>query len=270
MDGVRSPVGRPLNTIPAESSAFCAGVPRQCAECQCELIVHKHRPAFAPDLWLPRSVILEQQIWLADKTPFAEGATRRVYAHPRDSGKCLKIERTDSFAEKTARRKFRRLRPAVLNQNIRDGRGYLYLEMLRLPAARFHVPEFYGFRQTDLGGALCAELVRDADGGIARTMPERVAQPAGESLRTAAAEFVSFMRELFAEVSRRPEIPAVSGHVFEMQNLIAARLPDGRERIYLCEYRHSLSWQRYLSAVKTRQHKKNIARVESWFARHLR
>ena len=161
---------------------------------------------------------------------------------------------------------FNFLRPPRVYPNIADARAYLYLESLDFPRAYDHIPRFFGFYETDLGSALCIELIRGADGEIAPSLANRALQGGGDSLKNALEEFVSAMRGLFAAVRRRWDIPAVSGHSFDPQNLIVARLPCGREKIYICEYGHTSAGQRNIAFVKAKKDRRHIEALESWFS----
>lgn len=152
------------------------------------------------------------------------------------------------------------------NPNITDARAYLYLEALEISGAYNHIPRFHGFCETDLGGALCVELMRDADGKIAPTLTKRAAQGVDTALKNAVEEYAAFMEKIFAEIRRCPEIPALDPNCFVPDNLMAVRLPCGRERIYACEYKHGAVGYRNLSFFKKKKDKRHIKKLETWLA----
>ena len=154
------------------------------------------------------------------------------------------------------------------NPNITDARAYLYLEAPEISGAYNHIPPFYGFCKTDLGGALCVALMRCADGAIAPTLSNRALRGVDASLKNAVAEYIAFMKKMFAEIRRCPEIPALDPNCFVPDNLMAVRLPRGRERIYAREYKHGVIGYRNLSFFKKKKDGRHIKYLETWLAKH--
>ena len=218
---------------------------------------------------------MESKILLAKKAPFAQGGGRKCYVHPHHPGRCLKIVKSEYLEtikahylkRKKQRWKFRGLLPRFLNPNIKNALAYSYLETLSISGAYKHIPRFYGFYDTDLGSALCVQLMRSADGSIAPTLQDRILQGADNSLKSALAEFTLFIRRLLAAVRLDSRIPAVYWDSFSPYNLLVVRLADGREKIYFAEYCHYDIGIHNLPFVKARR--QSLKHLNEWITEHV-
>jgi len=118
-------------------------------------------------------------IQLTHAKPFAIGGRRVCYVHPHEPNKCIKIPRRD---EKRTVRVHQKRKP--IPQHWRreyDNNAHEYQVLQRLfarvgPNAAQHLPRAYGYVDTDLGPGLTLDLVRDADGLIARSLRELISQ----------------------------------------------------------------------------------------------
>jgi len=116
---------------------------------------------------------------LSEKTLFARGGARDCHFHPEREDRCLKVHRPDkSFANLRAVDPFyKRLRPlSHYNQNLRDFKELKKLWKLAEGTLNPPLPEVDGLVDTNLGQALCMELVRDIDGRVSQTLKEVIAQ----------------------------------------------------------------------------------------------
>lgn len=160
-------------------------------------------------------------------TPFAFGGRRVCYEHPRDPGLCVKINRTD--AGRTRRTKAGLLLPAAWRREY-DNNADELRQLARLfrrigPDAARHLPRCYGMVETDLGPGLVTDLVRDADGRVARNLLELILEGHGpEAFRDAFEEFGRFLTS-----------HAVLTRSLLDHNVSAARREDGTWRLVLID-----------------------------------
>lgn len=113
---------------------------------------------------------------LSGLAPLAMGTLRRVYAHPRESGRLVKVIRPEIIerrwgAEAAWYKRFRRVRQFIAVQ--REVEEYLAGHARygrRLP----FVQQVYGFEETDLGLGFVTEALCARDGGIAPTLSELI------------------------------------------------------------------------------------------------
>ena len=163
-------------------------------------------------------------IQLGPKTLFGRGGGRDCHFHPERPDRCLKITRADRTPKHLKRELpwYKRLRPdSTYDQNLRD------LVVFRrawnkLDGARDRgIPETEGLVDTNLGVALCVELLRDADGRVSLSLKEFIIE---NGFTEEAKESVEKLRQTFLEhrVMVRDPFP---------QNTVAQRCADGRLRI---------------------------------------
>jgi hypothetical protein len=103
--------------------------------------------------------------------PIAAGKWRRVYLHPEDETKVLKIHRQDRPpAARRARHWYWRVLPlSRFDANARDVRQYRRVAR-KAPRALDIICPLFGYTETTRGRALIAEHVRDADGRTSETL----------------------------------------------------------------------------------------------------
>lgn len=132
---------------------------------------------------------------LKNLEPFGIGGRRMCYVHPHEPGKCVKVLRTD--ARRTVRHK-KHIIPAnwrrEYNNNTHEMRILEALERRIGPTMAAHLPRSYGLVPTDLGPGLVLDLIRDAEGGISRSIRELIT--VGHDITTFRDSFDEFGRFL--------------------------------------------------------------------------
>lgn len=119
----------------------------------------------------------EQQLKLSDLTPFGVGGRRLCFVHPHDPSKCVKVLRTDE--RRTVRTRKSPFIPAALRR-VYDNNADELRELLAIEkrigrnAMSHNLPLQHGMIDTDLGPGLVLDLIRDLDGGIARSVRELI------------------------------------------------------------------------------------------------
>lgn len=112
-------------------------------------------------------------ILLKDETPFARGGNRLCFVHPQLPDRVIKVRRPEWTLEDVRRKKGfpRNLRPlSWFDESLAE------FHLMQQLDARIGEPLYrvvsrnYGFVDTDMGRGLCSELVRNADGRIARSL----------------------------------------------------------------------------------------------------
>ena len=166
-------------------------------------------------------------IKLAHLSPFAEGGFKKCFVHPDDPNRCLKIAKPKEMSAKISGRFYRKFLPqSRYNANLLEWRGYEAAERLGDSQVWEHIPRCFGFVPTDLGSALCVQLMRNADGSIAPTLCDRIKQGGGgQTLQTSLQEFKQFMA--------RAEFYAGG-----LQNILSVQLDDQTERLYFAEFEY--------------------------------
>jgi len=140
---------------------------------------------------------------LTDELFLGQGAHRRVYRHPCDPQKCIKITYTD-IGSMTQRRELK------------------YLRILRKRGARLSVmPAYLGEVQTNLGGGYVYERVMNADGSRALSL-EDFAQ--SETLLRANAAWI---KRRLCDLHDELLANRIVTMVLETQNIMFPRLTDG-------------------------------------------
>jgi hypothetical protein len=136
------------------------------------------------------------KIRLADKEILFEGRHRTCYVHPDDSNKILKVLSNGKRPDE--RRKnapfFKKFRPLhCFDENLKDLKAYRFLAK-KSDGVWKHFPKFYGIVETDLGNALCMELIRGQDGKIAPTIYDYLKKNGfTHDLENAIDDFCSFL-----------------------------------------------------------------------------
>ena len=195
-----------------------------------------------------------QTILLSDKAPFAGGTERRCYVHPAEPDKCLKVINRETVEYRRTRHVYRRLIPVrFYDANIADYKTDLYLRSLGGADAYKHIPRCYGFVKTDLGDALCVQLMRGADGGIAPPLTERVRHGADAALKAAMEEYLDFL--LNSYFSRHAAFP---------YNILSVKLSCGSERFYMGECRRIRKSQTAPFFSRTKM-QNSVRKLREWF-----
>ena len=104
------------------------------------------------------------------------GGVRRVYRHPSDEGKCIKITHNKSRSRAVCRE------ISYLKKYQRQGKPFK------------HLPHFYGFCRTNLGKGSIFELIRDYDGNISQKLSDHATKIVKAPLP--APKILSLLNEL--------------------------------------------------------------------------
>lgn len=166
-------------------------------------------------------------VTLRDQTPFAIGGRRLCFVDPRDPSRCIKVNRDDDARfgrlDKKGRLIPARFRRAI-DDNRQERRSLTRLRK-RLGDRYAHFPRCHGQCDTDLGPGLVIDLLRDADGRIARSIRQALCE--GVPLADLRPAF-----DRFGEYLLRHNIVtrALLDH-----NLVAQREPNGAWSIFLVD-----------------------------------
>lgn len=130
---------------------------------------------------------------LAGLAPFARGGNRLCFVHPEHQDRCIKVRRPDFSLEDLRRSKGfpKNLRPlSSFDDNQEEFEVMTAIHKRIGDDAYAVISRCYGFEATDMGLGLSSELIRDADGRIARTLKQHIWE-AGfhRHLRTAIEQF---------------------------------------------------------------------------------
>lgn len=183
-------------------------------------------------------------IKLSHLQPFAKGTTRHAYVHPDHADQCLKILPAAAKAGK--------------DHNNNEWKGYCAAAKMRDEAVWEHIPRCYGFVETDLGKALCVQLIRNADDlSFAASLDKRIEQGgADDSLKRSFEVFKTFaLRTGF--------------YTNCLGNIISARLADGKERLYFAECKYRRPGLTFIPAVLQKRTQKKIARLQMEFCKRV-
>lgn len=116
-------------------------------------------------------------ISLKNLEPFACGGKRACYQHPEQPQRCLKVYLPGRSPEdqKQADPWWKQLRPSsAYDENIRDSKNVAQIYAQAGKIAGKHFPEIEGTIDTDLGSALCLELICDHNGDISQSAKEYI------------------------------------------------------------------------------------------------
>ena len=137
------------------------------------------------------------KIKLKDRKILFKGGNRICYLHPDDDNKILKVlspEKLPEAKRKTAPlyKKFRTLNS--FDDNLKELKAFKNLAQ-RGEGVWRHFPKCFGMMETDLGDAICLELIRSGDGSLAPTVNEyiRIHGLTGDLMK-AMEDFFSFLR----------------------------------------------------------------------------
>jgi hypothetical protein len=136
------------------------------------------------------------KICLADKEIVFEGLHRTCYVHPDDKNKILKVMTLGKRPDE--RRKnapfFKKFRPLhCFDENLKDLKAYRSLAK-KSDGVWEHFPKCFGLVETDLGNAICMELIRGNDGQIAPTVFDYLIKNGlNHDIKNAINAFCSFL-----------------------------------------------------------------------------
>ena len=176
-------------------------------------------------------------IVLSDKTPFASGGHKLVYRHPDFADRCLKVMSPEAVIKE------QRADHDPLEE---EWRGAEAVCAFGNSTVSRHMPAYYGFVATDIGRALCTEIICDSDGEISPTL-EKVILREGyrDSVDSAVDEFLECFRSNF-----------FSYDDLGLGNLLVKTLANGHQRIYYAEYAHERDRKNLFSLFRMMKRKK--------------
>lgn len=138
------------------------------------------------------------KIILKDQKILFRGGNRLCFIHPDDNNKILKVVTPEKKPE--ARRKtaplYKKFRPlSAFDINLKELNAYKDLSKKGDDIWR-HFPKCFGMVETDLGDALCQELVREDDGSIPKALKFYLNNnDFRDEIKKAVDEFCSFLLE---------------------------------------------------------------------------
>ena len=138
------------------------------------------------------------KIRLKDREIISEGCHRSCYLHPNDQNKILKVL-MNGRCPKNRRKKSRihkKFRPlSSFDDNLKNIKACEYLNKKGTHVWR-HFPKCYGLVKTDLGNAMCMELIKGKDGSIAPTVHDYILKNGlTYYIRDAIEEFCLFLKD---------------------------------------------------------------------------
>ncbi len=110
-----------------------------------------------------------------EHSAFTRGGNRLCFIDPRDSNRCIKVQRPDRLPALKRREKGfpKNLKPLDrFDDNRQEFRVYQHIERAIGQRAYDFIPRLYGWVATNFGDGLCFDLVRDADGRISVTLKQ--------------------------------------------------------------------------------------------------
>lgn len=109
-------------------------------------------------------------------TLVGSGTCRRVYLHPQDDSKVLKVYRKSRTPERTRARKWHRRVVPCRKYDI-NRKQFDHYRRIKRKAPEFldSVPAVFGYVETDRGSALVVECIRNPDGSICESLRDYVA-----------------------------------------------------------------------------------------------
>jgi hypothetical protein len=193
---------------------------------------------------------------LRDRQPFGVGGRRLCFVHPRDSFKCVKVARPDAEVIQGLKSKERFFRTKANYDNNLEELVELQRLDRRLGAAlSCHLPRSYGMAATDMGPGLVLDLMRDADGGISRSIRELIT--IGLDLAELKPAF-NTLGEFFIK-------HAIVTRQLLDHNVVARHEADGTWTLFLIDGLGDPSWipvSRWLPQFAVAKIRRNLAR--SW------
>jgi hypothetical protein len=168
-------------------------------------------------------------IALASAAPFARGGKRECFVHPLHPDRCIKVPRPDSLPADLKRKApwMRSMRKSVddFDENVSDWKVLNDIHGAGDTTLWRHLPRFYGWEETDRGRGLVIELVRDADGLIARTLLDRLWESGyDEPMKAAVAELAAFW-----------EARTIPSRSLGLHNIVAQARQDGGFRLLVID-----------------------------------
>jgi hypothetical protein len=200
---------------------------------------------------------------LAGTEPFGVGGRRLCFVHPLDRFKCVKVLRQDERRTVRVKKKGRLVPAALRREYDNNADEMVALEQLQRrlgDAMGRHLPRCHGIVPTDIGSGLVLDLMRDADGGISRTIRELVTQ--GTELSTLRPAFDVF-GNFFIE--HRVVTRQLLDH-----NIVARHEADGGWTLFLIDGLGDPSWlplARWIPALAESKIRRNVAAAWERFER---
>jgi hypothetical protein len=207
-----------------------------------------------------RHVYEEPQGWvsLQGLSPLAKGRFRKVFVHPADETKCIKVDHFEK--PERARSPLGLLRPTP-SGNERELAEYRRLMSLGVNYEEYF-PRLHGLLDTDLGKGLCVQLIRGTDGKLPRSIKHYL--NANTSPPPGIGMFLLEEYPKFADFCERHLIMSVSAG-FENLGII---MVDGKPKLVSFDLKGITSKQLFPLAALSSTWKKQ--RIRRRFARHMK
>jgi PhoP regulatory network protein YrbL len=166
---------------------------------------------------------------LAGQKPFGRGGKRECFVVPGRPELCVKVHRADRLPVDLWRQLplNKRWRKTVASQDesLQDWRTLMGLAARAGPDLWEHVPKCHGWIETDRGRGLVLDLVRDADGQIARSFLAHLWEHGFEPRAQAAVRaLVTFWNEA-----------AIPSRSLGLHNMTARLAADGSLRLLVID-----------------------------------
>jgi hypothetical protein len=170
---------------------------------------------------------METEIQLNEQLLIANGGRRKIYQHPDDNNKCVKIAIPhDLQVRKRISKWYKKLKPIFcFDENETDRKAYDLLK--KKPDVIYrHIPRFYGKVKTNLGEGIVTQLIRSADGEVAVQLKDYIKENGvSEVLEQRLAELIEFTEE-----------NVVITRQLKLFNLCVQKGPTGEiQRIYIID-----------------------------------
>ena len=200
----------------------------------------------SPPVYMESEVIV-----LSDKTPFALGRERAVYRHPHRADACLKVLLPEKVRTRKKPEPLFSWKDEISDPNWREWLGSRHAASLQCPMLERHLPACHGFVRTDLGDALCAELICDDSGEPSPSL-------GGAMGREGVTDSID---KAFAEMVECAMLPRNTFCMDHANNLICKTFADGSKRLFYAEWAHATHPGAVIPIVRRIRKTRKIARV---------
>lgn len=164
----------------------------------------------------------------AEDLAFARGGNRLCFVDPRNSARCIKVDRLDRtpVIRRQGSRFPKKLRPlSSFDENREEFQVIRDIEQRCGPEALQMVPHCYGFVETNFGKGLVLELLRDADDRISVTLLQYVWEHGlTQSIKHALQVFIQQWTAL-----------GIPSRKLLLHNIIVQQLQDEKMRIVVID-----------------------------------
>ena len=169
-------------------------------------------------------------IELKNEKIFAEGSVRNCYIHPNEPDKLLKVMKLSlNEKRKHCGKWYKKFRPLFcFDSNLRELKAHKYLEGMSAThgrAASQHFPKCFGMIKTDLGDALCVELIHSFNDDVVIGLNKYIkAHGLNEKIKNALDDFFLFLTKNNIIISD-----------LHIENLVVKQCNNGELAIYMID-----------------------------------